>query len=213
MTADRPTQTQAPVAVPALKEKSSIAGWRFWLPLFLQVILIGAGAAQAVYTYTTGTTVVLQTVPVDPYDLLRGYSQTVRYDISNLGMLRSLPGGNELSQTDAADQSFPIYVTLESPTQQTPMPPSSWTPVAVSATYPKQLGAHQIAIQGRYRDRQVVYGLESYYMPEDQRTQINAAINQAQDDQRRPFLVEVKVDNQGHSVPVSLWVEDKNYRF
>ncbi|HAA32846.1 MAG TPA: membrane-anchored protein, partial [Cyanobacteria bacterium UBA8553] len=65
--------------------------WRFWVPLLFQTILILAVPAQALYTQLTGKTVILQTVPVDPYELLRGYSQTLRYDISRQDNLRKLP--------------------------------------------------------------------------------------------------------------------------
>ncbi|NET14750.1 MAG: GDYXXLXY domain-containing protein, partial [Okeania sp. SIO1H6] len=42
--------------------------WRFILPLTVQLALILSIPAQAIYTTITGRTVVLQTVPVDPYD-------------------------------------------------------------------------------------------------------------------------------------------------
>ena len=72
--------------------------WRFWIPLILQTALIAAVPAQAVYTHLTGRTVVLKTVPVDPYDLLRGYSQTLAYDISQPNNLKSLPGWKTIPQ-------------------------------------------------------------------------------------------------------------------
>jgi len=68
-------------------------------------------------------------------------------------------------------------------------------------------------LKGRAEGWRVVYGLETYYMPEDQREQVNAAINQAQQGNQRSFVVEAKVDASGNSVPVSLWVRDRNYKF
>jgi len=50
-------------------------------------------------------------------------------------------------------------------------------------------------------------------MPEDQRDSINQAISQLQSQQPQSFVVEVKIDGQGHAVPVSLWVGETNYRF
>jgi uncharacterized membrane-anchored protein len=41
--------------------------WQFWLPLAVQTLIIAAVPAQAIYTSTTGRTVYLKTVPVDPY--------------------------------------------------------------------------------------------------------------------------------------------------
>jgi uncharacterized membrane-anchored protein len=70
-----------------------------------------------------------------------------------------------------------------------------------------------VAIQGEYiNEWQIIYGLETYYMPEDQRVQINNEIAEAQR-QPQAFVVEIKVDRSGNSVPVSLWVRDRNYKF
>ena len=60
-----------------------------------------------------------------------------------------------------------------------------------------------------------MYGLETYYMPESQRNKINREIRELQQDSKgkRPFVVAIKVDRWGNSVPYSLWIGDNNYRF
>ena len=62
--------------------------WRFLVPLGLQLGIILIVPAQSAYTYNFGQSAVLQTLPVDPYDLLRGYSQTLSYDISQINNLK-----------------------------------------------------------------------------------------------------------------------------
>ena len=84
-----PATSESPPPTPESPRPISI--WRFWAPLLFQTALILAVPAQAVYTQLTGKTVILQTIPVDPYELLRGYSQTLRYDISIQDNLRKLP--------------------------------------------------------------------------------------------------------------------------
>ncbi|PIG91769.1 GDYXXLXY domain-containing protein [Gloeocapsopsis sp. IPPAS B-1203] len=191
--------------------------WRLWLPLLFQTGIILAAPAQPFYTQLTGKTAILQTVPVDPYDPLRGYSQTLSYDISQVNNLQELPGWQELTQhnNEPAVNDVPagtnLYVTLEAPTSNT-TPPSAWIPVRVSRDRPQNLTANQVAIKGKVTGNSIVYGLETYYMPEAQRDDINQSIAQAQRDQQR-FVVEVKVDNQGRAVPISLWVDRRNYRF
>ena len=91
--------------------------------------------------------------------------------------------------------------------------PKAWKPVRVSLENPANLPANQIAIQGKYNGQQMEYGLETYYMPENEREKVNQDISQVQRGKRQSFVVEVKVDKQGHAVPVSLWVRDRNYRF
>ena len=189
-----------------------LPGWRFWAPLALQAALIVAIPAQDAYTYVTGRQVTLQTAPVDPYDLLRGYSQTLSYEISQPETLRSLPGGEDFFNADLNGQQS-IYVVLEAPESTHTNPPEPWKPVQVSSSLPTDLENNQIALKGEYRGWRVIYGLETYYMPEDQRTQLNGAIGQAARQNQQAFVVEVKIDGQGNSVPVSLWVSDRNYRF
>lgn len=188
-----------------------LSGWRLWLPLLFQAALIAAVPARDAYTYVVGQPVILQTAPVDPYDLLRGYYQTLRYDISNLDLLRSLPGGTAL--TEGQGKSIQFYVVLEAPTPTNATPPPPWTPVRVSLDRPTDLSANQVAVQGQFNGWQVIYGLETYYMPEDQRQQINADISQVQMQSQESFVVEAKVDAAGNAVPVSLWVRDRNYEF
>lgn len=196
-----PPQAQSPTARPSW--------WLLSLPLLLQSLLIVAVPAQDAFTYTVGRTVVLQTAPVDPYDMLRGYYQVLGYQVSNVDNLATLPGGEILENRDLIG---PIYVVLEAPAATT-TPPTAWVPVRVSQNRPTNLPDNQIALRGRAENWSVLYGLETYYMPEDQRDTINQAIATLQNQQPQSFVVEVKIDGQGHAVPVSLWVGETNYRF
>lgn len=210
-------------------EAKRIPVWRLWIPLLLQIGLIAAVPAQSVYTFVTGKTVILQTVPVDPYDLLRGYYQVLSYDISQNNNLEKLPGWKELPSDKTpcppgticpkaknynvkAGTNF--YVILESPKDVVNSgSPKAWKPVRVSLENPSNLPANQIALQGTYNGWQMEYGLETYYMPENEREKVNQDIGQVQRGRQQSFVVEVKVDKTGHAVPVSLWVRDRNYRF
>jgi uncharacterized membrane-anchored protein len=220
--ADTTNQFQLP------PEAKRLPAWRMWVPLLLQIGLIVAVPAPSVYTFITGKTVVLQTVPVDPYDFLRGYYQVLSYDISASTNLQKLPGWKDLPSEktpcppgDACPQNThnvkpqtSFYVILEAPKAATnPGRPQAWKPVRLSLKNPGNLPANQIAIKGKYNGFLMEYGLETYYMPEDEREKVNQEISQAQSSQRQSFLVEVKVDKTGHAVPVSLWVRDRNYRF
>lgn len=186
-----------------------LPAWRFWVPVLIQSALIVAVPAQDAYTVVTGTAVTLQTAPVDPYDLLRGYYQTLSYEISRVDTLKQLPGGSEvLGNRDTSS----FYVVLQAPGTST-TPPTPWKPVRISRDRPTDLVANQVSLRGDYQNGQILYGLETYYMPEDRRNQINADINQIQRRNQRAFVVDIKVDAQGNSVPTSLWVSDRNYRF
>lgn len=225
--------------------------WRFWVPMLFQTALILAVPAQAIYTQLTGKTVILQTVPVDPYELLRGYSQTLRYDISSQDTLRKLPGwqafpkqqpnGNKLATLKSGTR---FYVILKAP-EKAPNPPASkelppaWKPIAISAAPPSRLPANQIALKGIAQNGLILYGLETYYIPEDQREQINADLraarkadqsqpqeslpqaNLTEAQQKPPVVMEIKVNAEGDAIPISLWAQIgkdskqqiRNYRF
>lgn len=194
-----------------------LPGWRLWVPLMLQSALIMAVPAQDVMTVATGTAVTLQTAPVDPYDFMRGYYQTLSYDISRLETLRSLPGGEAMFADEGDWEPRSFYVVLAAPQTQA-TPPAPWQPVRVSKTRPQNLTPQQIALQGDYTGvgigmGQVTYGLERYYMPAHRRQDVNADINQTQWQDQTAFVVDVKVDRRGNAVPVGLWVRDRNYRF
>ncbi|MEB3293620.1 MAG: GDYXXLXY domain-containing protein [Synechococcales bacterium] len=199
--------------------------FRFWIPLALQTLLIAAVPAQAIYTHTTGKTVVIKTAPVDPYDLLRGYYTVLNYDISQVNTLKKLPGWKDLPKEtwnkDFLDNGLVVYVTLERPqpkatAQATPDP---WKPIAISPKRPDRLPDHQISLQGKVQHNQIIYGLETYYMPESRRDEVNNTIahNQRMVNQRganaKPAVVEIKVDAQGKAVPVQIWVADQRFEF
>lgn len=190
--------------------KSKISLWRFIVPLSLQLLILLSIPGQSFYTYAVGETIVIQTLPVDPYDLLRGYSQTLRYDISDLNKLKQLPGGKDLEQAET------FYVILQAPESQEQPPPLAWIPSRISIKKPQNLPEQEIAIAGtRENSRWANYGLETYYMPENVREQINSEISQLQQqsNQERSFVVEIKVDPQGNAIANSLWIGDRNYNF
>ena len=198
--------------------------WRFAVPLLIQTAFILSIPAQAVYTHITGKTVVLQTLPVDPYDLLRGYSQTLSYDISRQDNLKKLPGWDEVVKKAPGQdkkyapiaQNTTIYLTLQEQKPSQQAAPSPWKPVRISIEKPTSLAPNQVAIKGISQYNSVNYNLETYYLPEDQRDKINKDITQAQQvkpGQPQPFVVEAKVDTQGDAIPLSLWVKNRNYRF
>lgn len=187
-----------------------LSPWRLWVPLALQTVLIGAIPLQSAYTFLQGKSVTLQTAPVDPYDLLRGYSQTLSYDISRVSRLKELPGSEAVFKSLAATNKSTLYVVLQAP-QQITIPPTPWQPVKVSDTASISLSKNQVLLKGKYEKREVRYNLETYYMPEAQREQINDQIRNVKSQQA--FVVDIKVDADGNSVPVSLWINRQNYEF
>lgn len=205
--------------------------WAFWVPLLAQAMLILWVPVQATYTLTTGRTVTLQTVPVDPYDLFRGYYVTLNYEISDFTRLAQLPGWGAIESAQVQQQQhssvfesgIAFYVVLQAPADKV-SPPLPWKPVAIQRDRPLQLPADQIALKGLYRGTAVSYNLEQYYIPEAQRQEINTFIQEAQRQAlpdpnaavptpAAPFVVDIKVGSRGQGVPQGFWLEDQFFRF
>lgn len=204
-----PVPQTTPPVTPPTPAPVPMRAWRLWVPLLLQSALILFVPAQDAYTAAVGKPVTLQTAPVDPYDPLRGYFQTLGYDISQADNLKDLPGGEWFSQNGKGN----VYIVLQAPDQPSTNPPTPWQPVRISGDRPANLPANQIAIKGRYEGWRILYGLETYYMPEDQRNEVNSAIGEVQAEDPDAFVVDVKIDPQGNAVPVGLWVRDRNFQF
>lgn len=204
---------------------------RFWLTLVIQAALILAVPAQAALTQLTGKTVVLQTAPVDPYNPFQGYYVTLNYEVSDPNRLKMLQGWQAIEQrasqaqrTGAIEpnQAAPLwtvpettfYVILQAPVASVSQPPQPWQPVAIAPQYPFGLPANQVALQGLYRNGQIQYGLETYYIPEEERQAIDDQINQLRRTDAVPrFVVEVKVGSSGKAVPSGFWLGDRRYEF
>lgn len=211
------------------------AGWRFWIPMLLQLGLAIGVPAQSAMTYYWGRSVVLQTRPVDPYDWMRGYSQTLSYDISQVSVLEKLPGWETIA-TDRDQKQKPrlpyerreFYLILQQPTNsatedpnQPPDRPKPWQPVAIRPDRPGQLPVNQVALRGEIMAAMPRYNLETYYMDESKRDQINDQINgvnrmnwaRPRTNRPLPFVVEIRVGADGQAVAHSLWIEQDRYQF
>ncbi|MBK1987257.1 GDYXXLXY domain-containing protein [Sphaerospermopsis aphanizomenoides BCCUSP55] len=199
--------------------------WRLIAPLMAQVGLILAVPTQAMYTEVTGKTVVLQTLPAYSNNVLQGSSLSLDYNISRTETLRRLPGWRDWVRQNSLrngqiNPGSSLYLILQE--QQSfnrdfdrGIPPA-WRPMRVSSNLPMYLPNNQVALKGNYQDGLINYGLENYYISEEQRQQINNNLSQAQqnrDGRRTPIVVKVKVDPQGNAVPTSMWIGDRNYRF
>jgi uncharacterized membrane-anchored protein len=187
-------------------EQRPVPQRNFWLALVAQLLIIAAIPAPAIYTTMTGTTVFLQTAPVDPYDLLRGYYQTLGYDISSRELLGKLPGGEIIQQQKTVSRE--IFVTVEVPQGSRRQ---AAKPIAVAGQQPTNLPRNQIAIRGILSGWQIRYDIEKFYMPETEQKSINNKISNTRD--RRNLLVETKVNSSGHAVPVQLWIGNQGYSF
>ncbi|HYW22467.1 MAG TPA: GDYXXLXY domain-containing protein [Nodularia sp. (in: cyanobacteria)] len=215
------------------KANQPLPFWRLLVPLLIQTGIILAVPTQAMYTNIAGRDVILQTVAQDPNDVVQDFSLSLEYNISRVENLRRLPGWDDLLRSNQGRNrqllsGTNLYVILQE--QQIASGrgvPRAWRPIRVSSNLPESLPSNQVALRGVYEDNAMSYGVETYYLSEQQREQISSDIFQTVQQTRgnrrrqiRPITVRVKVDPQGNAVPVSLWVRDasgdgsyRNYSF
>lgn len=199
--------------------------WAIALPLLIQTGLIVSVPLHAALATLTGETIILRTVPVDPYDPFRGYYTTLQYDISQRGVLSTLQGWEEI-QSDLEPSMTnrllrpgkTFFVVLERPlaanTSAESSAPDPWQPIAVSRYRPADLPEEQIAIKGTYRSERIVYGMERYYLPEAERLDLDNRIRLAQTPESQPRLfVEVRIGPLGKAVPMALWLQGERIEF
>ena len=145
--------------------------WRLIAPLLVQIGLILAVPSQAMYIDMTGKTVILQTVAINPNDVVRGSSLNLDYNISRPETLRRLPGWNNWLRRNSRrgrqiSQGSILYLILQERQSFDRNELQSWKPIRVSSNRPVYLSNNQVALKGNYQDGLVNYGLENYFIPE-----------------------------------------------
>jgi uncharacterized membrane-anchored protein len=126
----------------------------------LQVVWIAATAIKTEVRLGGTDTILLETAPVDPRDLLRGDFVILNYKISSIPT-NWIPNAN--AQTL---RNQPIFITLEKRGE-------FYQSVSASLTPPSSVGSNQKVVRGTAEtawlgtpNLRVAYGIERYYVPE-----------------------------------------------
>jgi len=156
----------------------------FLVALLVQAGLLGSMAASRAPALIFGETVMLRIAPYDPYSVLAGYYATVEYEIARAG------DWDRLGLRDGAT----VYAVLR------PGPDGVHAAETFSAEWPAVIPDDAVVIRGhRYRGR-ILYGIETYFVPEDKReaveTDLRRAVNEA--------YAEVRIDANGAAAIVAL---------
>jgi uncharacterized membrane-anchored protein len=164
----------------------------FWVAVVLQVLILLSLAGRHEYTLRTGQSVLLETTPVDPWEVFRGQYVRLSYKIS------------ELSEDDVALTGMPyksrqpVWVTLEKG------PDDYWLATGVSDVKPSAVAGGVLVLarvewvmdgsmklDGTGRKVFLHYGIEQFYVPEGQGSSIER--------NRAGLAVEARVDAFGRA--------------
>ena len=147
-----------------------------------------------------GTTIVVKTIPVDPQSLFRGDYINLNYEFSRIDL-------NKVEhESRYFDRGQRVFVKLSKAG-------SLWEAVSVSSKPPKNKGHNQIIIAGSINswpsqnNISVIYGIESYFVPEGRGRDIEKNIAD------RRATVELSIDKKGLASVRKIFIDEKEVRF
>lgn len=154
------------------------------------------------WTLSSGTVVVLDTIPVDPRDVFRGDYVDLRYTIGNIELSKMY------SDIEKPMEGQRVYIVLEKKQK-------FWDAKKVLKNIPTD---GSIAIQGRIinvygNNIRMRYGIENYFMPEGRGKDIEELINQKNSNSLSRVSVEIVVDKNCKPLIRNILVDDKPYKF
>ncbi len=169
---------------------------KFIIIITLQVLLLIGLIAYKQHWVATGEKIILKTIPVDPRDIFRGDYVHLGYEIATLDL-------DKLSVTESFGNNEKLYVILEKDADDT------YRAVSVNKLPP----AGVIFIQGRvrqvgpaFRQLNVEYGIESYFIEEGKGKVIETAQN------ARELRVEVSLRADGKGLITRLLMDGKEIK-
>ncbi len=169
----------------------------FTLAVTLQIAVLLIMIGSRWFLLAHGTKILLQTVPVDPWDLFRGDYVILNYEISELDLGIIASGSEEYRSNDT------VFVAL--------VPEGKH--MAAAAVSHRQPDDGSLFMQGTVRHYSsydnklyVSYGIESYFVPQHQGRDIERADPAALD-------VEVSVDDRGKSALSRLFIDGREVIF
>jgi len=165
----------------------------FIIAVAVQALVLAAVPARQIYTRQTGTTVILKTAPRDPYDILSGYYVTLTYEIAR----------PKSSDWRRLPKSKPVWVVLKESDD------GIWNADSAHDSRPESMPDGCVVIKGRKKGSRIVYGIESYFIPENARDTVERDLRQ----NRGQARVEVKIDSFGHAALIRLLIEDRVYEY
>lgn len=157
----------------------------FAAAVLFQVFLLALVPLNKISAWLYGTEVLLSTVQIDPYDVLRGYYVTMNYEIQN----QVAPKGEvfTLLTVDPKGIARPASVVTEKP-------------------------EGKLFIAGKNNGFTIDYGIGRYYIPETRTKEINKALVGVRGDTDSVVGI-VRLDGDGTPALIGIRIGKNEYRF
>ena len=168
----------------------------FILAVLLQAVIVAVVPAKHIHARVTGKLVTIKTAPVDPYDFLSGYHVVLSYEISR-------PEGFDPQRRNRERYNGDVYVVLKEGED------GIWSAGAMHDKWPQDIAEGCIVIKGKKTYRGINYGIESYFIPEENRSVIEKDLRKNQ----RQAKAQIKIDKFGNAALVRLIIDDRVYEY
>lgn len=185
---------------PSLNNKQKIITFLFLLAILFQVLLLFSFQAKKEISIHKGVKIVVRTVPVDPRSLFRGDYINLNYEFS----------GIDLNMVESDRTYFhkgqKVFVKLTKVGDD-------WKAVQVSSKPIRDIGRDEVMIRGSAGKRpsknfiNVVYGIESYFVPEGKGKYIEKEIF------KKRVKVELSVDKKGYASARKIFIDEEEVKF
>jgi len=166
----------------------------------LQLAIVVVVPAPKAWAHFTGTTVLLRTAPVDPYDLLRGRYMRLGYADLDSKAVEALPGYAALGEVGALKQA---YIELAPGEAAKP-----WKAIAVHRAIPANLAPGHVVMRCKAQYGRLDWQLDQYFIPE---ARGDAMESQMRADAGKATWAEVRVDSGGGAILEGLWIGGQRY--
>jgi uncharacterized membrane-anchored protein len=168
--------------------------WFFIMALLLQVGLMFLIIIPQWTILAYGREVVLETEPYDPYTIFSGYYADLRYKIENV---------EPVSDSNGVYSNQRFFVLLKRNQEGT------WDVVRAGEQPFRKLGPDEAQIRGKVSYNTMEYGIEQYYLPEDQRERVDKLLSKRD----TKVLVTVRLAADGRAAIQSLRIGKEVFKY
>lgn len=191
----------------------------FSAAVLLQALIVALVPAGKYVALSSGQPLLLKLAPVDPYSMMSGYYADLSFEVSRLDFFKDPP---------ALEPGQTVYALVEKGQD------GAWHPVSLSLAKPFGLLPQQAFLRGTWgtsRGGRITYGIEAFFIPEEDREELDKAMGLRWDwrppppppkvgppapEPARPppppSYAEVKVDSGGRVALVALRVGDRRFK-
>lgn len=170
------------------------------LAILLQVLFLSSVIVKKEMSIRQGVRIIVRTVPVDPRDLFRGDYINLNYEFSHI----------DLNKVEHDKVNFHkgqrVFVRLSKIDED-------WQAVQVSLNPIKDIGPNEVMIKGYVGQWpladsiNVVYGIESYFVPEGKGKDIEREIFE------KRVRVELSIDKRGYASICRIFIDEEEVKF